>query len=79
MDVIYFFAGMATSSAMAYVWYLIGRNTSYQDKNIIPPPAPIAIPKIETSKEPDSETKPVGWVDETTDPGMIEFHKGREL
>lgn len=77
MDTVYFCCGLVFGTAISYIWYLIGRNTSYQDKNVVPPPSPINIPKIPTAKkEPE---KPMGWVDDLSDPPLSNWRPGSEL
>lgn len=71
-----FTSGYLLACLSAYIWYLVGRKTSYQDKNIVPPPNPIELHKITVVKEPEV---PTGWVDDFTDPGMSTFKKGSEL
>lgn len=77
MDILYAFIGFILGIACSYFWFLVGRNTRYQDQNVPQPPAPVELPKMEL--KPKEPTKPKGYVDDFTDPSMGDFHPGREL
>lgn len=77
MDVIYFAAGILIGSGLAYLWYLVGRKTWYQDHNIVPPPNPIGLPRVVPEKK--KEEVPAGWVTEDSDPSMGDYRRGGEL
>ncbi len=76
MDALYFGVGFLLGNGCAYVWYLVGRNTKYQDQNITPPPAPIQLPKV---KDKVVEPRPNMWVDELSDPSMAAYRPKEEL
>jgi hypothetical protein len=78
MEVIYFSAGFILASIANYAWYLIGRKTSYQDINVAPPPAPLSLPKVVIKKDLEPSIPP-GWVDDTSEPSMATYRKGKEL
>ena len=77
MEVIYYFAGVLTGGGLSYFWFLVGRNTGYQDKNILTPPAPVSIPI--PSIVPKEKANPVGWVDDFSDPSLGDFRKEAQL
>lgn len=77
----YFAAGLLSGCSIFYVAFIVGRHTSYQDKNIPTPPSPL--PKavaaaLDPSKPRESE-KPFGYVDELSDPSMKDYKPGAEL
>jgi hypothetical protein len=76
MEVLYFMGGFIVGSGAAYGWFLVGRNTGYQDKNIVPPPAPLKLAESKTQKDPGP---PAGWVDDFHDPSMAKYRPEEEL
>ena len=74
MDTVYFLGGLIVGGGLSYVWYLVGRNTAYQDKNVVPPPPPITLPKLSGKKK--EPKKPAGWVDDFTDPPLGSYRPG---
>ena len=65
MDTLYFFGGVVVGSVISYYWFMIGRNTGYQDKGAFPPPAPLA-----DQPKKDKPKPRYGMVDELHDPSI---------
>lgn len=57
-------AGLLIGAYLFYLAMMVGRNTGYQDKNIMPPPAPLSKPPAPPKEERN------GWVDELSDPSL---------
>ena len=73
METLFFFGGLIVGTGLSYLWFIIGRNTGYQDKNIVPPPAPIQINK---PKPPVQIQR--GMIDDLTDPSLANVFGGGE-
>lgn len=68
-------AGVLTGSCLFYVAFIVGRHTSYQDKNIPTPPSPLPdAPKtILSAINKQEPKKPIGWVTDEEDPSMANY------
>ena len=80
METLYFAIGLILGPTIFYLGFWTGRKTGYEDKNVPPPPNPLA-PKVPVLfSAPIKKENPQGWVtDDEPDPPMANFNPRAEL